>query len=233
VTRKRHGGSSAAFANKLAELAPKDSQHITKDVTGETIHNTQVVKLRRMAVTWAFPLDEVIFSKWVVNMLRLPMMPWDNICTTQATYILDARNTLHENFLKTSSEWLVMLDSDVLPPPDFLDRLLAHKKPMVGGWYRIKAEPYFPCVYDYHELDAKGIHQYRLRRVPGKGLESVGGAGAGCWLMSREVAEAVGERPYSLYLGEDLEICRKVIGAGFEVLIDWDIACAHAGVALA
>jgi len=60
----------------------------------------------------------------------------------------------------------------------------------------------------------------------------VDAAGAGCWLMHRDVAKAIGHSPYDMQTGgEDLSLCLKVHEAGFDTWIDWDIACAHAGVA--
>jgi hypothetical protein len=232
LTKKAHLGKLRPF-QQLEKLTPKESIHITKQVTGNISNERQKVGIRYKPVTWGIPFDEVVYSRWVVNLLRTSMMPWDSFSTSQATYILDARNTIHEQFLQTDCEYLVMLDSDVIPPPNFLDRLLAHHLPIVGGWYRMKADPYPPVVYDFNRIDEEGIHKYIMRKEPGTGLENVDAAGAGCWLMHRKVAEAVGPRPYSLYLGEDLEICRKIKAAGFDVFVDWDVACGHAGVAIA
>lgn len=191
------------------------------------------LKIRTDAVAWAIPFDEIVFSKWMINFLSLRMMPWDDIITSLSTYLPDARNICHSNFVENSHcQWMIMLDSDVLPPPDFLGRLLDHDKKMVGGWYRMKADPYQPVVYDFEKVSEKGINQYLQRTQPGEGLESVDAAGAGIWLMHRDVAEAVGKKPYDMVKGgEDLLLCEKAHDAGFETWIDWDIACAHCGVA--
>jgi hypothetical protein len=66
---------------------------------------------------------------------------------------------------------------------------------------------------------------------PGKGLEVVDGMGAGCWMIRRDVAEKIGESPFSLdFGGEDLTFCKTLNAAGYDVVVDWDIACAHSGV---
>lgn len=234
---RKHNGMKVIdgqdYIKKLEEVAPKSAVQITRTPAGETERTAVAVRIRHKPVCWGFCFDEVTFSKWVVNMLRIPMMPWDSYATSQSTYLPDARNTVHQNFLETECDYLVMLDSDVLPPHDFVDRLLAHKKPIVGGWYRKKGEPYPPCVYDYHHTDPDGIRRYNVRREPGKGLESVDAAGAGCWLVHRDVAKAIGPKPFSMeHGGEDLEFCWKVKEAGFDLWIDWDVKCDHAGVAL-
>jgi len=222
------------FFQQVDKLAPKSKVDYHLDETGKTETHDRIVKLRYIPVAWGIPFDEVVFSKWVINTIGLPMMPWDTVITTTSTYLPDARNTIHKNFVEASdAEWLVMLDSDVLPPLDFLHRLMAHKKKMVGGWYRKKGDLYQPVVYDFSHNDEDGKAKYDIRHEPGYGLESVDAAGAGCWLMHRDVAEAIGPKPYDMIRGgEDLELCRKVVLAGFELFIDWDIACAHCGVAI-
>lgn len=190
------------------------------------------VRLRTESIYWAFPMDELLFSKWFLNFINLDFMPWDSFGIQLNTYLPDARNFLHEKFLKSNLNWMVMLDSDVLPPPNFIEKLMSHDKPMVGGWYRKKTGNGEPVVYDY-VLNDKGIHWWRIRKEPGTGLEKVDGAGAGCWLMKKEVAEALGPKPYEMeHGGEDLDLCYKVNQAGFPIYIDWSIACAHAGVAV-
>lgn len=241
--RKRHQKSGRQsedeknleeFKKVIEERAPKKRVDYHLDSSHETLERQEIVMIRYKPIAWGFPLDEVIFSRWFVNMLRLPIMPWDSMLTAQSTYLPDARNIIHENYLRTGCEYLMMLDSDVMPPPGSLDKLLKHKLPLVGGWYRKKGDPYPPVVYDYRYYDKeKGTHEYKIREEPGKGLEEVDAAGAGCWLMHRDVAVAIGVEPYSMIEGgEDLQLCRAVRNAGFKIYIDWDIACAHTGVAI-
>jgi len=222
------------LVNGITGRVPNEKRVITKDGGGSVSVSTQtVVKLRTMPVAWGIPLDETLFARFFVNFLNLRIMPWDDLITTTSTYISEARNTIHQDFVtKSTCEYLVMLDSDVLPPPDFLQRLLDHKLPIVGGWYKKKGDPYPPCVYDFGNEDGGGVAWWKVREQAGVGLEKVDGAGAGCWLMRREVAEALGERPYNPHvLSEDFLLCRKLADLKIDVYIDWSIACAHAGVA--
>jgi hypothetical protein len=113
---------------------------------------------------------------------------------------------------------------------------------MVGGFYH-KKERFAvkdaqgkvtfiqrPVVYDFHSMQGDSPY-YVARMTPGTGLESVDAAGAGLWLMSRKVAEALGESPYSMeHGGEDLVLCKKIKDLGFDLWVDWDIRAAHAGV---
>lgn len=202
-----------------------------------------ITMVRVTPIAWGIPFDEIVFSKWVKHMLAsVRFMPWDDAIFSGSTYLPEARNKIHKMFVEQSeNEYLFMLDSDVLPPPGTIEKLLRHMQSredvrMVGGWYRIKQEPYNPVVYHDDGFDDRGIAQYAQYggNEVGTGLEKVDAAGAGCWMMHRSVAEAIGKKPYHMAEGgEDLLLCRKVREAGFDIFIDWDLACAHAGVAVA
>ena len=226
--------------NKYLELL---SDELKEEVTGKKISSvldretkdilSLKYRIRPITICWGIPLDEVMFSKWFVNFIRLSSMPWDSFATTESTYLASARNDIHNTFINdTDAPYLMMLDSDVLPPPNIVDILLSHEKHIVGGWYKNKSlhKGPHPIVYDFYEEDDNYL-RWVPREEPGEGLEKVEGMGAGCWLMSRELAEALGENPYSLDKGtEDLVLCKKIMDMGYEMWVDWDLACAHMGV---
>ena len=201
-----------------------------------------ITMVRATPICIGIPFDEVVFAKWVTHMLaRVRPMPWDDVITSGSTYLPEARNLVQNQFLERSkNDFLWMLDSDVIPPPGIVEKLLTHMRKkdvrIVGGWYKIKAEPYLPVVYHDDGFDDKGIAKYRQygNNEVGTGLAEVDAAGAGCWMVHRSVLEAVGKSPFHMKEGgEDLLFCRKVREAGFKLFIDWSQACAHAGVAVA
>jgi len=230
------------IAKKTAEAVPNEVIHNHFDGGHEVEHKSKL-SIRAQQIAVGLPMDELMFSKFMINFLGLNVMPWDVIITTASTYLPDARNQIHNIFInKTEGTHLLMLDSDVLPPPDFINRMLKHDKAVVGGYYR-KKEKYpvkqldgsiitvqRPVVYDYAGVeDGKDLFSQRV--MPGKGLERVDGAGAGAWLMRRDVAVALGQSPYDMNSGgEDLKLCRRITEAGFDMFVDWDCACAHCGV---
>lgn len=187
---------------------------------------------RTIPICWGIPMDEVSFSRFWINYIRnSDMLPEDGHVHTTSTYLPDARNTIHEWFVKNSNlPYLMMLDSDILFPPDMLNKLIAHNLPIVGGWYKNKADGH-PVIYDFVSTSDDGVNNFRRREVPGTGLEKVDGMGAGCWLMSRQTAIALGERPYDMSVGgEDLYICKKMMDLNIPLHVDWSINCAHLGV---
>lgn len=230
-------------AEKLKGRIPEAVVH-TEHNGSETGFIRRTLQIRTTPVTIGIPMDELMFSKFFSNFVCLSIMPWDNFITTASTLVHEARNIIHDIYLEKSlSPYLFMLDSDVLPPPDIIERLITDDKPVIGGFYRKKekfpvkkpdgslTEIQRPVIYDYSHYDKdKKRHMYNQRIGDGKGIERVDGMGAGCWLIKREVIEAIGKSPYTLTeSGEDLSFCRAVYKAGYEVFVDWDIACAHAG----
>lgn len=243
--RLRHANKDSAegktaiqnVAERLRGLVRRRAVDVIVDGALETEERRpRTINIRTTPVCWGFPADEVTFTRWTFNVMTIRPMPWDDIITSINTYLPNARNNIHGQFLASAeSMWLFMLDSDVLPPPDIIDRLLkdavslnAH---MVGGWYKKKQAPFLPVVYDFNRVDENGITLFTQRTKRGKGIEEVTGAGAGCWLMSRDLATALGSKPYDMAIGgEDLVLCRKVSALGYKMFIDWDLACAHTGV---
>ena len=115
----------------------------------------EIVRLRTTQICWALPMDEIVFQDFLVNLWRMRPMPWDEFLTVKNTYLPGARNKLHKQFVEDAqSSWLFMIDSDILPPPDFVERMLKHhlkdpRKKVLNGYYHVKGEPYNPVVYEY------------------------------------------------------------------------------------
>ena len=219
------------LSDELKNEVP-DVSTITSLSRGQREKLDKHLGLRTTPVCWGIPFDEILFTKFFTFFIRLNPMPWDSYATTESTYLPDARNEIHNNFLEiVDCDYLMMLDSDVLCPPGMVDVLLKHNKHLVGGWYKNKnygKEPH-PIVYDF--VDETDTYNFAPRQEPGTGLEKVGGMGAGCWLMSKELAKALGESPYDMYKGgEDLVLSKKVMDLGYDMYVDWDLACAHCGV---
>lgn len=189
---------------------------------------------RRPPIVWGIPCDELSFSKfWVRFIGTAGILPFDGFAFSEGTYIEKARNLIHEKFLETKASHLMMLDSDILFPPHLLENLMSHNLPIAGGWYRDKkAEDHHPCIYDFVG-DKEGVAVFRHRQEAGTGLEKVDAMGAGCWLMTRETAEALGREPYGKNIaggGEDMKLCRRLMELGIPLHVDWSINCAHLGV---
>jgi hypothetical protein len=197
----------AAVAEKLKGRVPTDVTHAHYE-GGRSTDIRRTLTIRPTPIAIGVPMDELMFSKFFSTFGTLSIMPWDALFTTSSTLVEEARNIIHDLFLEKSTiPYLLMLDSDCLPPPDLIERLLADDKPVVGGWYRKKEKFPIknldgsietiqrPVVYDFSRYDEEKKHYlYNQRLEPGKGLEKVDGMGAGCWMIKREVIEKIGKR---------------------------------------
>jgi hypothetical protein len=228
------------LANLIKKAFPNgtpQTRTYTVEGMGLVSEGNAPVIIRTFRLFWGVPCDEIGFSNfWIRFEGYANKMPWDGFAGSEGTYLPKARNIIHDAYLDSHKDYLalMMLDSDILFPPNLIDRLLEHNLPIVGGWYRDKKAPnHHPCVYDFLSEDDKGVASWNARPAPGTGLERVDGMGAGCWLMKREVAEALGRSPYDLNSGgEDMKISRKLMNLGIPLYVDWTLNCAHAGVGI-
>lgn len=179
--------------------------------------------------------------------------------------VYKTRNKVAHQFMETGSEWSVWLDDDMIPPigraeflrthvlvdeeemPDeilnrhFVNRLLAHKKTLVGACYfgrRSIAPPMF------HE----GMHEAESNRAARAMTDQVRPTqwvGTGCVLIHRQVFLDIQakfpelgptpEYPYWDYFlpeknaGEDVAFCRRAAAAGHQAFVDLGLQCLHIG----
>lgn len=109
---------------------------------------------------------------------------------------------------------ILFVDTDVIPPPDFIEKMLAHDLDCVSGVYFQNKKP---CS--------------RKNKQPyiGKGLEEVGTFSVGASLIKREVLEKVDyPAPDPIYKTDgDTEFCQALRKAGYKVMQDFDLRCIH------
>ena len=101
---------------------------------------------------------------------------------------------------------------------------------VAGGVYVTKSDPVEPVVYK----DGKPYWRWKAKSV-----FEVDGIGAGCMLVRTEVFPKIeppwfkvvdtaqGENGYPLFIDDDRWFCMKVREAGYRILADGGILCAH------
>lgn len=151
-----------------------------------------------------------------------------------------ARNAAVQQFLHSPYEWLFSLDSDVIPPPDTILRLLSHNQPVISGLYYRRSPP--------HGLPVMIRNGAWLTNYPPNTVQEVDLVGAGCLLVHRRVFEQVpAQRPGKPWydwrvdlkgtglghdgecMSEDFTWCAHIKKHGYRVLVDTSIKCRHAG----
>jgi hypothetical protein len=142
-----------------------------------------------------------------------------------------ARNQIVKSFLQTDATHLLMLDDDVIPPRNALEKLLADGKDIVSG------------IYPAHTKDSDGQPQppapVAIRDgepVHGEELEQVDYIGGGCLLVRRQVFEAIDEPWFEfeftpdhslMTVSEDVHFCNLAKAQGFGVWADFNVQCGH------
>ena len=155
--------------------------------------------------------------------------------------------TIHaENFLKLRNfDAIFFMDTDMIFPPDTLQRLRSHDLDIVGGHYYMRQmwpKPVFSIVRHI----GNGTWPFPWSRdIPKEGLHEIAVMGHGCTLIKREAMEAVArtlppnlspvaERPMPKHTGgshhvwgSDYAFFTAVRELGYKVWLDASIRCGH------
>lgn len=164
--------------------------------------------------------------------------------------IAAARNQVVRMFLELPDkpEWFNWFDVDMVPPPDYLERLHAAADPetapivgalcFAGGRTKV-----VPTIYTIENTDGKMQSETQLS-YPADAVIEVGGTGSACLLIHRSVFENVLEgitkvqpdHPLPWYQdvlvdnkdwGEDLIFCLRARAAGARIWIDTGCKVGH------
>jgi len=108
------------------------------------------------------------------------------ITYVRATKGYEARQHLINKFLETHHDFIFLMDSDMTFPRDALERLRAHGRPYVSGFYmRRNAEALGPVWY--RPYTGKFPLEPWVGEVPQGQLHKIGASGWGCILVHRAV----------------------------------------------
>jgi FkbM family methyltransferase len=153
-------------------------------------------------------------------------------------YNIDQVRNLIADWVVKGYDYLFSVDSDIAFPPDTLKKLLAHNKDMVSGLY-IQRKPGLHILEVYEHNSHGGVSNIPYEKLVGRGLVEIASCGFGCVLIKAEVMRAI-PYPHFKYhsaidhrntVSEDVDFCRKALGAGFKIWADTDIHCRHIGQA--
>ncbi len=164
---------------------------------------------------------------------------------TQRVYPHDrARNRIVRHVLESAASHVLMIDSDMIPPRDAIERLLAHGKPFVTGLT--------PLI----KMDSTGktrVIDFAFARTrPGEtelageaaltvvsrnsGLVEIERCGAGCLLLHRSLLQAMQPPWFAFTLNadgteiatsEDVGFCDRLRAAGVALYADTSVICRH------
>ena len=188
----------------------------------------------------AIPTMGVLHQRLVGLLIQLTRQHRNGLHITmvsQAVPVDYARNHLVEEFLKTDLDWLLMIDSDIVPPDNVLD-LTKHGKQIVGGVClslingKLKS-----TIFKETDSASDGTRQYvQHDYMNDLGLVQVDSTGTGCLAIHRDVFKKL-DKPYfeftyhaesrKIRTGEDIRFCEKARDAGFTIHVDKSVSCSH------
>lgn len=145
---------------------------------------------------------------------------------TGGTTIAAKRNAIVRGFLKSPAEWLLWLDSDMVPPPDVIQRLVARNLDVVSALMFRRVAPYGIVGRYMGGAQIVGLD-------PAEPLIPAEDLGTGCLLVRRRVFEAVGDPWFESNdqgIAEDTNFTHKAHRAGFDLWIDTSVEVEHLGV---
>jgi len=206
----------------------------------------------------AIPCAQVVEPKTLQSMMAMVAhsvkhgVDVKHIGITERALIDDARNTLTETFLKSPTEWLFWMDSDMVFPEDTLTKLFKvaedkQTKIVTGIYYQRKGMNY-PVLWSRgEELEESGtktgLHSPRSATnkyvgsfmFPHKDKKQpfkVHAAGFGCVLVHRSVFEVM-PRPWFQFIkgqcSEDFYFFLNAKELGFETWAEPTIELGHIG----
>lgn len=149
-------------------------------------------------------------------------------------------NVIRQRVLEGGYDYFMSIESDLTPPSDIIQRLLSHRKPVVGCIYMIgypwsKKYPPQACLF---QKESDGNGGYRTKRLDhddgwlyfGAGLQPVHGCGLGTTLIRASVLKDV---KFWYYIGNgepkhsDVLFYRDLDELKIPVYVDTDIVIPH------
>jgi hypothetical protein len=184
----------------------------------------------------ALPCGELSRYPWFWSSLMELQLPAGSVKgpPCQSPYIENNQNILARLFLQTDCTHFFLTNDDQVYPPQTVLRLLEVNRDVVVPLCLGHELPHEPLVYDRVEGDS--YHHRYLQHLE-YGIHSVVGSGGGGMLIRRIVFETIPDPWWETHTStlasvpvsstEDLDFCKKVIDAGFDLVCDLDTPVGH------
>ena len=152
------------------------------------------------------------------------------------TILANQRQELAKLAMLHGADWTIWFDSDMRFPKDTIERLLAHRHPIVLAGYPTRKPPAIDSTVYLDDTTESKL----FTEESSTGLQQVASGGFGCVAVHRSVYEAMeppwfhipwDEENMRYGCGEDVYFFRKAREAGFPVMLDHDLSkrIAHIG----
>jgi hypothetical protein len=140
------------------------------------------------------------------------------------TLIVNQREQLVNMALEAGSSHVLWLDSDMMFPPDTVQRLLAHDLALVAGNYVTRQYPHKTVAY----TQLNDWTSYVINDGTEPDLTAVQGVGMGCMLVTTDLLREMAAPRFQTawvpesgdHMGEDFYFCSQARQLGHEIWID-------------
>jgi hypothetical protein len=146
--------------------------------------------------------------------------------------ITNNRNTIVQKFLAQKQyDYLMMIDSDIVPPPNILKLLDFQKDIITPLMFVMQKGKVLPLYLKIHK---DGQYDFSRDYLEKQGLQEIDATGTGCIILSRKVLETIKHPFRNEYdtdgikkLGNDLSFCKRAKKEGFKVWVHLDYVADH------
>lgn len=214
--------SAVSLPNNVVPLRP-DQMH-----ADDSLALTKPVGTKKPRVMIAFPTRDFVDMQAFLTIMAV----LQNTQTADVVFqplvggnVPRQRNFLARTAKKYGFDYLFFVDSDVILPSDVIDRLLAHKKDIIGATYRRRVPPHdlLGCraPIDAREGDTDTI--MNMVQLP-----------TGALMIRTEALDNI-PQPWFTYeypdetteISEDYAFCAKALKAGLQIFWDHSIQVGH------
>ena len=154
--------------------------------------------------------------------------------------IASARNHIANKAKAECTDYVLMVDNDVVIPHDALRNLLEEPKDVCMGFYGHRWDNVFDgrtnvCrLGEYNYTDLYRVEEFRRLREQGITREQIHGGGLGCALIKTDVFDRIAY-PYFSWthyqdgnmLSEDLNFCERCKENNIPIFVDPRVGCDH------
>ena len=153
--------------------------------------------------------------------------------------VYESRNKLAKYALTIKADYILWLDSDIIPPQDLIDRMLVHMEnglEIVSGLYFRRQYPFTPVLFKSYEEQERVIKwdEYTKADFPKEPVFEIAGCGFGCVMMNTELLFDLALHFQDFFTplkasGEDISFCYRAGELGHKIYCDQTIECTHIG----
>lgn len=186
----------------------------------------------------AIPCMDQVPAQFMQSIATLKKVGVCVVATQVGSLIYTSRNNLAAEAIKHGVDYVFWLDSDMVFPPDTLERMLKTIKEQEGdviltGLYCRRVAPFHPTVFKTLEIEGDASTWTDFTEVPDE-LFEVEACGFGCVLAPTSAFVDVSARFDRMFspigdVGEDLSFCWRARQCGWKFVCDPSIELGHVG----